>query len=707
MKKYLLAFILLLAMETTFAQPGKKPPAKEKPPTQSEMEKMMKEAQMEMDNMDPETKQMMDSMGIKMPSVKNIPKVTDKQLADAYEDEMRIVPKKDAARIAAISTVPLSKTSIATFLSSVQNKVTVALKPESKTLAEKIYAELKTSYPPSAIGNAAAALWITGKNELALYIMGNACTDDATNTDNLNNYAAMLSMNSGEHLAIPVLKYLNTKFPGNSTILNNLGQAWFGLGDILKAEKYLDSAIRIYAMHPQATLTKASIEESKGNKDRTVELIKKSISHAYTTEKEDRLRKNGYKLKGADLNLPQKTKTDYLALEKFSLPPFPKSVADAIKLEPVWKQFREELESKRAALKLKIENAKENAVQALQNRTNKNMAMINASMAKGSPQGVLISLPLYGPAAIAKMADLLDPDGRLMYQVINNGKKINDFMNNTGIPLGTEYKKNIERLTKEENEQSGEGKANKDYCPQKKDVTDKFLNAYYGEYEKLVNESLKLEKQKINELVYLNMYAQWPEDYEMILLELKDSWLHTLHGYGSTDFQSYTIYQCVQTSKKEGGKLSEFDDVACQYSSELNLIVFKMTSDCSRTTTEFDAKFLKFRLKQDMDKKTFGDQFMNCTIQIKGGVAIGEGVKMGPAEASAKAEAGVKIEIDRTGVTDVSIIAGVKGGIGINNEEGKVKFVGAGIESKISIITGNTTLEGKGILSTEKNKTTK
>ena len=80
MKKYLLASALLLVMGAAFAQTKPKP--KEKPPTQSEMEKMMKEAQMEMNNMDPETLRMMDSMGIKRPSFKNVPKLSDKQLAE-------------------------------------------------------------------------------------------------------------------------------------------------------------------------------------------------------------------------------------------------------------------------------------------------------------------------------------------------------------------------------------------------------------------------------------------------------------------------------------------------------------------------------------------------------------------------------------------------------------------------------------------------
>ncbi len=115
----------------------------------------------------------------------------------------------------------------------------------------------------AAAGHIAAGLWATGNAKIALYLMGKICAA-APVTDNLNNYASMLSMMGAEQLAIPILNNLNTKFPHNSTLLNNLGQAWFGLGEISKAEKYLDSTIRLYAYHSQANYTKAVIEESRG-----------------------------------------------------------------------------------------------------------------------------------------------------------------------------------------------------------------------------------------------------------------------------------------------------------------------------------------------------------------------------------------------------------------------------------------------------------
>ena len=99
MKKIVLIVIILFAASALFAQKTQT----EKPPTQKEMEEMMKEAQKMMGELSEDDKKMMDSLGIKMPDFKNPPKVSDKQLAKAWEDENRVVPKKDAARIAAIS----------------------------------------------------------------------------------------------------------------------------------------------------------------------------------------------------------------------------------------------------------------------------------------------------------------------------------------------------------------------------------------------------------------------------------------------------------------------------------------------------------------------------------------------------------------------------------------------------------------------------
>jgi len=134
MKKILFVFVFLLSMSATFAQPGKKPAAKDKPPTQKEMEDMMKEMQKAMDEMSPEDKKAMDSMGIKMPTMSSIPKVSDKQLADAWEQENQLVPKKNPAKIATIPATP-TVAALPAFLSkihaAVNTKMTAAESSEA------------------------------------------------------------------------------------------------------------------------------------------------------------------------------------------------------------------------------------------------------------------------------------------------------------------------------------------------------------------------------------------------------------------------------------------------------------------------------------------------------------------------------------------------------------------------------------------------
>src|ERR1700704_1086832 len=128
MKKLItLATCALLIFMNSYAQPKGKQKEKEKAPTQKEMDEMMKEMQKAMDEISPEDKKAMDSMGMKMPDMKSLQKtvagISDAQLKKAYEDENRIVPQKDVARIASISKIPLTNTSLVPFLSVAHTKV--------------------------------------------------------------------------------------------------------------------------------------------------------------------------------------------------------------------------------------------------------------------------------------------------------------------------------------------------------------------------------------------------------------------------------------------------------------------------------------------------------------------------------------------------------------------------------------------------------
>ncbi len=706
-------FALLILSSIAICQQKGKKKEEEKPPTQKEMDEMMKEMQKAMGEMSAEDKKAMDSLGIKLPDAntmkKNMSGVTDAQLKKAWEDENRIVPARDATRIATISASPLTASSVSAFITNQHNFTASRLLPASKTLGEKLYAQLiAKGLNSAAIGNNAAGLWIMGRIQPALYIMGKVCTEDISNSDNLNNYASMLSMCGAEQKAIPILNYLNSKFRRNSTILNNLGQAWFGLGEINKAEKYLDSVIRIYGYHPQATLTKSFIEESKGNKMEAINLVKKSLAHSYSQEKEERLRKMGDKLTSKNVSLPNKSKADPLNLGGFSPPPFPKSVEECIALKPVWAEFRQQLEARGAQLKKQVDAALIKSDEMHQKRANDNIAMVKASIAAGSPQGNIDMVPIHASEAYLKQQEVTDEYNRKLTEF---GKKSAPIFSGKLVQLKTEYDKIMEKLREEDNEQTGEGLPNKDFCPRYKEASDKYLNAVNSEKEAIFKEYLTITKPYLNDLTYWQMYSEWPEKYEVYKLSAMIGWLGMLKANPPYTFESITEYKCAKPKQSKGGPLANFDDVACKYHSEIRLFVGTMRSDCSRFTTEIDLGFIKAGLKQDMDKETFADQFMNCNVEV--GAKIGRDVKLGPVTVEASAGARVGFEIDRTGVKDVYVVGGVKAGAGSNIISGASDALGTpssmmgqgvsdvslegGMEGRISLVSGKASAYGVGI----------
>ena len=714
MKKLLMAvFALVILSSIAMSQQKSKKKEEEKPPTQKEMDEMMKEMQKAMGEISAEDKKAMDSMGIKLPDAntmkKNMSGVSDAQLKKAWEDESRIVPARDATRIATISASPLTNSSVGAFITNQHNFTASRLLPASKTLGEKLYTQLKAKgLNSAAIGNNAAGLWIMGRIQPALFIMGKVCTEDISNSDNLNNYASMLSMCGAEQKAIPILNYLNSKFPRNSTILNNLGQAWFGLGEIGKAEKYLDSVIRIYTYHPQANLTKSFIAESKGNKTEAINLVRNSLQHSYSQEKEERLKKLGHKLTSRDFSLPGKPKPDPLNLGGLNPPPFPKSVEECISLKPVWIEYRQQIDERIARLTKQLEAANKAAVEMEQKRMNAGIALVNASIAAGTPQGTMNIVPMHISAASLNMQNVSDEFNRRLEAY---GKKAASLLTGRLVQLKTNYDKEMEKLQKEDGDQTGEGLPNKDFCPRFKETSDKFLNAYNSEKESIFKEWLSILKPYLNDLTYWQMYAEWPERYEASKLSAMLHWLKELRANAPHSFESITQFKCATAKQAKGGPLANFDDVACKYHSEIKLFVGTMRSDCSRFTTEIDLGFAKAGLKQDMDKENFLDQFMSCNAEF--GAKFGRDVKLGPVTVEASAGARVGFEIDRSGVKDVYVVGGVKAGAGSNIISGASDALGTpasmmgqgvndvslegGIEGRISIISGRGSIYGTGI----------
>ena len=300
---------------------------------------------------------------------KNVSMMSESSVQEAAEDDgSATVPKRDLTRISMLPTKVLTEAEILLFIKKIQLEVEKLIPPAEKAEALKMYNETKAEYKSTAIiANAASGCWMMGNWEKAIFIMGKVCFDDMDDAENLNNYAAFLIDAGAEQAALPILEYLNSKYPENSTILNNLGQAWYGLGEMDKARKFLTAAIELYPNHSLANLTMSNIALAGPNPDTpsAVNFLKASLKENYDSEKEAELEKLGYTITLEDMpELRYPMKSDPVGMLEFveTFPEeYPSQIGDDGKVKAInsyvfgIKKLKEEYMDEQVFLQKKLE----------------------------------------------------------------------------------------------------------------------------------------------------------------------------------------------------------------------------------------------------------------------------------------------------------------------------------------------------------------
>jgi tetratricopeptide (TPR) repeat protein len=275
---------------------------------------------------------------------KSVAGISKKTFEQAVEKKP-IVPKKDLARIQSIPDKILSDSGLYSLIKRIHIDVEKLIPAAEKTGAARIYQETKKNFSSAfAVNNAAAGCWLYGHWEKALWLSGKACLDSMADPDNLNNYAAYLTMIGGEHAAIPILRYLNKKYPGNSTVLNNIGQAWFGLGDIPAAKKFLDSATIFFPEHSTANLTLSNIYLSRGDSVNAIAALRRSLRSSFSIEKTAALESLGEELDDDDIEFDYPMEDeDPFGYEPFfdEFPATPGGIDETPGARRAWEAFHE------------------------------------------------------------------------------------------------------------------------------------------------------------------------------------------------------------------------------------------------------------------------------------------------------------------------------------------------------------------------------
>jgi hypothetical protein len=614
-------------------------------------------------------------------------------------------PKKDVAKIASISKQILTKANIAAYLENCHQFVVSKLPSDKKVNAEKILSYLKSKNATNAqIAAVATSLWMNGNNmEIALYIFGVACKNNSSDVQLLSNYAAVLTVCGANQLAIPILNKLNSEFSKNSTILNNLGQAWFALGDIDRADKYLDTCIRLFASHPQANETKSVILETKGKKTEAIEALKKSIKQSYTLEKEQKLQQLGYKISRKDVYWHLPKKDDGLGLGNFTIPQWPKNAVDCESYAPAWIDLKQSLKDEKEKLSSSLKQAKEAAKK-------ENDAMLSNALQRKR----FVIFPYQAKAALqynaASFAEEYVRDRNILME------------KSKAIPYKNGIFSIIEKIKEKYEDQYGEGKANpeKEECTVIKEAINKFIETCNTTMEPAWANYLTKRKVQLNEELNYALYSTTEIQFNQIKIETKLKWISELDDlcnffYDGENFQNYgtgvTLFYntCEMPEEyKAQSKILNWEDVNCQNNTSFNVpFIGKSYFNCRGSGFEFEPGIPFTELQMPFKVTYNGTDIYSgkSTVFIsKGFSAGGEEFSKGPFSISsgAKSEISFFIEIGKMGISDagfitknsIEVTAGVKTNTVYDTDDNSVdanKLIKAGGYDKSIDIVNNTT----------------
>ena len=148
------------------------------------------------------------------------------------------------------------------------------------------------------------------------------------------------------------------------------------------------------------------------------------------------------------------------------------------------------------------------------------------------------------------------------------------------------------------------------------------------------------------------------------------------------------MFENIPQEIPAGYKLQDFDVVNCNMKSELYLFVGSIKIECNVMTTKFKLGIVELGLQQDMNKYTFEDSFIGCTVKLT--APLDEPLRkivINEVELEIQVEAAVEFEFDRSGLKDITIGVGVDA---VNNSAKlKVSLVSGRISSEVETMFDN------------------
>ena len=250
------------------------------------------------------------------------------------------MPPKDFKRLALLPVQPPTLIQLADGLRQAKKDLQAAL---PATVVEEVQQITRVQTPAQQQSSSIAAFY-GDKPAHALLISMNSALQNMNEVVGLNNLAAMFNMVKLEQKAVPILMNLLAKDPTNSMFLNNMGQAFLGLGELTVAEDFLTRCLMEDELHPEANHSMGMLKLFKKESEAAMKYFEKEMEVAYRGSTLALFKKNGgkinlYNLRKKRKDIPEKNFFEEINLSQFVIPSFPGKIEDSKKVKEETKDF--------------------------------------------------------------------------------------------------------------------------------------------------------------------------------------------------------------------------------------------------------------------------------------------------------------------------------------------------------------------------------
>lgn len=256
-----------------------------------------------------------------------------------------VPPVKDLKRLSALPSMPPTRQQMLAETAKMEAALKTAVTPQVVQQVETFSATAAAK----EIQNAAVGGWYGNNPESALLLGMKSVQKNPSDVLGWNNLAALLNMAGLEHQAIPILQRCLADLPDNSMFLNNLGQAYMGLGDLSKARDILNRCLSLDDMHPDANHSMALLHIYDNEYEEAVKYLEKEMEIAHRRSSLAQLVKSGHRdkiniaaLRKKKMNRDGIKERDFfeeINLGKFKIPDPPMRAEDGER----WKVENEDL----------------------------------------------------------------------------------------------------------------------------------------------------------------------------------------------------------------------------------------------------------------------------------------------------------------------------------------------------------------------------